>query len=85
MIIFKYPLKVQEVQVLTLPLGTTILSVVEQHENICIYAEVGPSETERGGFYISYSDHWENGPIEAHFLGTVKLSSGALMFHVFYE
>jgi hypothetical protein len=88
MIIFKYPLLPKEHQVLTLPHGAKILSVVEQNEKICVYAKVDLNEPHMGdydfwvvptGQEIPYED------INAIFLGTVKLHGGALIFHVFYE
>jgi len=84
--IFKYTLEVLEVQRLDIPKGSKLLSVEEQYGNIVLYALVDDTQGGLDSFEIFVkrtgypADDIEN----YKFLGTVKLSEGKLMFHVFY-
>ena len=89
-VIYKYKLEPEDRQVLNLPKGAEILSVVEQRDEVVIYAfveEDNISDTEPLTFIIRGTGH-DAGNFKRQnytFLGTVKLEGGALMFHVFYR
>ena len=85
--IYKYVLEEKSIQMLELPFSAKILSVESQDEDIVLYAMVDTEETRKWmyeirvcgtGFALSKDF------IHFNFLGTVKLSQGKLMFHVFY-
>jgi hypothetical protein len=86
--IFKYILKAEDKQVLTLPLPAKILSVAEQFQNIVLYAMVYP-DCRQGSvdrtIYIVGTGHDAEHLYDKTFIGTVKLAEGALMFHIFTD
>jgi hypothetical protein len=83
--IYKYILQITDHQTLTLPKGSKILSVAEQHDNIVLYALVDTvtGDVENVPIIIRGTGHTANYVEGCAFLGTVKLSGGRLMFHVF--
>lgn len=93
--IFKYPLGITDNQTIKLPRGAHILSVMNQHDNIVLYALVNDDEKKNVSVSIKIvgTGHSVNFPIcspmfvnDAYkFLGTVSLYGGELMFHVFYK
>lgn len=93
--IFKYNLEVTDKQTLKLPPGSHILSVMNQRDNIVLYALVWPTENKEvyedvsirivgTGHDIDFFIPAERFGGGYKFLGTVSLHGGALMFHVFY-
>ena len=87
--IYKYVLKVTDIQNLTLPSGSRIISVEEQNGEIVLYAVVNTSMktntiTDKYVIFIIGTGHCADNSIGNTFLGTVKLAAGQLMFHVFY-
>lgn len=85
--IHKYNLKSTDYQELVLPLGSKILSVNEQRENIVLYALVDTAITqiELFSIIIHGTGHLANDVEDYIFLGTVKMMNGSLMLHVFYK
>ncbi len=92
--IFKYPLEITDDQTIKLPHGARILSVMNQHDNIVLYALVNDKEKkiESVSTRIVGTGHDIDFFIPAagfgggyKFLGTVSLYDGKLMFHVFYS
>ena len=85
--IYKYQLKVQDSQELMLPIGTEILSVCEQYNSIVLYAIVNKDEKIEHKYQVKIfgtgHDIQPDLNDEDIFLGTVSLSGGRLMFHVF--
>lgn len=86
--IWKYPLAVVDHQTIDMPTGARVLSVHEQHGQLCMWAEVnanpdGPTETRH--VRIKGTGH----PIEQgemigfKFLGTVLVAGGSLVWHVY--
>ena len=93
-IVYKYPLKVEDYQVVTMPKGAQILTVQTQREEPCIWAlvdtENDPEERyfriaeEKRYFRIAGTGH----PIRLkdkllRYVGTFQLIGGDLIFHVF--
>jgi hypothetical protein len=92
--VFKYPIRVDDEQELRLAAGSRILSVIEQHDQICIYAitplygEIPADNDPLKTITIRMvgTGHTIKFDLNSYtFLGTVKLHEGALVFHVFYR
>lgn len=85
--IFKYELQITDRQKLHIP-STRILSVAEQDNKIVVYASVLQDyflDSEEYEFIIVGTGNKPSIDLDyCHFLGTVKLNEGKLMFHVFY-
>jgi len=84
--IFKYPLMIADYQEIDLPESAEILHVDNQRDQICLWASVVADRKEdkiKTKIRIAGTGH----PIEDYgtlrHLGTVKLSHGDLVFHVF--
>ena len=82
--IYKYTLKLQDEQDVSMPLGAVLLSIQEQHGNLTVWAHVDPSEKtmvdKRFRIYGTGHDiDWEDGRL--HYAATVQ--SGAMVWHVF--
>jgi hypothetical protein len=85
--VYKYVLEVVDDQTLSLPIGSQVLSVATQDDDIVLYALVDPDQptTIRYGIRIHGTGHPISN-IDGHaFLGTVNLYGGRLMFHVFWK
>ena len=86
--IYKYELNGDTLQTVSLPINSTILSVVEQHQDIVMYAVV---DTEQQGkiqvqfLLLGTGLNFDNTLDGYSFLNTVKLLDGAIMVHVFIE
>ena len=84
-IIYKYPLKVEDYQVITMPKGAQILTVQAQRERPCIWALVDTdNDPEKRYFRIAKTGH----PIRLkekllRYIGTFQLIGSDLVFHVF--
>jgi len=86
--IYKYGLSEEKVQWVSLPLNSTVLSVVEQYQKVVMYAvaDVEQENTQEIQFLLLGTGQiFDNTPDGYSFLNTVKLSGGAVMFHVFYK
>jgi len=86
--IYKYELSEEKVQWVSLPLNSTILSVVEQYQKIVMYAIVDSKQenTQEIEFLLLGTGQFFNIALGDYtFLNTVKLSGGNLMLHVFYK
>lgn len=86
-VIYKYEIPVVDEFDLNLPLGSKILSVVEQNDNIVLYAMVIPELITKPVKIrvIGTGNPMPSGMSDYEFLGTVKLYEGKLMFHIFYK
>lgn len=87
--IWKYELKPQDRQKISVPLESKILSVKEQNEQIVAYFLVDDKQntiTESLEFAIVGTGNNAGEDIgDFTFLGTIKMYNGSLMFHVFYK
>lgn len=88
-IIYKYELKVESIQTVTMQIGAKILSVVEQHGQIVLYALVDRrvKGIEDVGIVILGTGHEVTDETldGFKFIDTVKLDNGDSIFHVFYR
>ncbi len=84
--IFKYPLKVEDVQMIEMPKGAAILTVQAQQEIPCIWAEVDPDAPPVKRCFTTYGTGHRVEEIKARsYVGTYQLKGGALVFHVFTD
>lgn len=94
MIIGKYKLTVTDRQVLEIPAPATILSVIEQHGDVVLYAllnEKAPTVTKVIDIYgtgnrIPFERSTYEGEPQTEpgkFIGTVSTANGSLIWHVF--
>ena len=86
--VYKYELLPQELQIISLPVDSKVLSVIEQNNTIMMYALVDIEEIEMNKYYFAIygTGHNINDGINTfEFLNTVKLNNGTLVFHVFYQ
>lgn len=83
--VFKYRLALTDFQSVAMPPGR-ILSVQLQRGIPCLWALVDPSTPlVRRSFRIHGSGHEIEGADDLRYIGTVQLTEGALVFHVFEE
>jgi len=82
--VYKYTLDLVDLQVIQLPYDSTILSVAEQFDQIVLYALVDPAETlvAEHTIRIAGTGHTIKQP-HVHFIGSIVLEAGHLVFHVF--
>ncbi|WP_426447603.1 DUF7352 domain-containing protein [Paenibacillus sp. S-38] len=86
--IYKYPIELQNKQLLELPKGSRVLSAQEQYGGINIYALVDTDlkETEKIVILLYGTGHRITEDIEEYrFLDTVSMHGGNLVIHVFTE
>lgn len=76
-----------DVYALDLPIGSKLLSVAEQHDEIVLYALVMPELPVRpvNILVLGTGQPITVNTSEYEFLGTVKLREGKFMFHIFYK
>lgn len=81
-VVYKYPLELQMVQTVQLPVGAEILSVLEK-DGIQLYAMVDPTveEKEDKEILIFGTGHEIPNNINMKFIGTVR--DGYLVWHIF--
>lgn len=83
--IWKYPLKITDTQVVTMPKGAEILSAQMQGDGLCVWAKVDSGEpSEDVMFFVHGTGHGLTSP-EAKYLDTFQMRGGTLVFHVFYK
>ncbi len=82
--IWKFPLRLTDVQAIDMPASAEVLSAGNQFEDICLWARVDPTAPMAARmFAIVGTGHAAPPPHEARFIGTVIMSSGAFVWHVF--
>ena len=83
--IYKYKLEAEDIQVLNLPLKTTILSVQSIKNEAYIYAvvDLNEVETEERTILTFGTGHEIEDNLKAHYIGTFKLHEDCLVFHAF--
>ena len=86
--IFKYPLKIQDSQDISIPEGAEFLSVMEQNNLPVVYFLVDPS---RDQFPLEFILLGTGHPFQEDYLegclylGTVSTHNGQLVWHIFAE
>lgn len=81
--VYKYPLEMDEGQIVLMPKGSKVLHVHEQRGRICLWALVNPDEKDEEARSISVRgtgrSMTEN---PGTYLGTVHVAIGVYVFHV---
>lgn len=81
--IWKFPLKVIDVQAIEMPSGANMLAVQMQQGTPCVWAEVDP-EAERVTRHIAIFGTGHPMPDRVmEYISTFQLHDGALVFHAF--
>ena len=86
--IFKYPIRIEDIQSIKLPIGAEILCVQTQNNEPFIWALVDPStdaDMMSHTFELFGTGHevtYDMG-IESKYIGTFQLHGGDLIFHLF--
>jgi len=82
--VYKYPLELADVQDVRLPRASEILHVAEQHGSLFLWAWVNTSEPhESVTIAICGTGHPTPEPHEARHIGSVVMTGGHLVWHVF--
>lgn len=87
-VVYKYPIDITDEQVIKLPLGSKILSVIEQNNKIVLYAIVSPGIEYTREVIIRIVGTGNEIPLsldEFKFMDSIKLQNGNLVFHVFMK
>ena len=89
--IFKYTIKETDKQIICLPAGAQILSVIDQGSEIVLYAMV-PYPNDFPEVHVEYDirvvgngHNVDFSTIDFTFVGIVSLYKGTLTYHVFYQ
>lgn len=83
MTIWKFPLKVKDVQQIEMPQGTRLLSVQVQRGIPCLWALVDEQAPREKRLIVTYeTGHYVHDGTRA-FVGTYQIDGGELVFHVF--
>lgn len=86
MTIWKFVLEISDIQEIQMPGGADILSVAEQDGRLCLWALVDPGAIrECRKVWIIVTGNPFPEAVELHFIGTVPMHGGALIWHVFEE
>jgi hypothetical protein len=81
--VWKFPLKLTDFQTVKLPMGSRIISVLNQREGPVLYAEVESmaDRDESWNIYTFGTGHPLIATSGAKFLGTLSFRDGSLIFH----
>ena len=82
--IYKYTLTVTDEQRVSMPEGAVVLSVQEQHGELCFWARVdlnAPLKYRK--FRVIGTGHPIPDAKHLHYLGTAQMHGGKLVWHVF--
>jgi hypothetical protein len=86
--VHKYPLPAEDHILLSLPINSKILSVINQNETIMLYVLVDLNEVENELYNIRITGTGHimtDKESEYQFIGTITLYYSKLVFHVFYK
>ncbi|MBC2142867.1 hypothetical protein HCA89_11135 [Listeria innocua] len=83
--IYKYPLAIKDSQVITLPAGSTVLSIKNLHEVPVLYAAVNTECKAEGYINIECRGTGQplNGKENTEIVETLLFNSGSLVLHFF--
>lgn len=84
--IWKFPLELREEQEIEMPENANIIHVAEQHERICLWAEVYPKDIKRKRTFYVIGTGWlmPNLSTVRH-IGSVVMAPGAYVWHVYQK
>jgi len=82
--VFKYEIPILDSSAIMMHDGAIIRHVDNQHERLCIWAEVDPQNAMSSRtFYVRGTGH--ELPPNVEYIGTAIFASGALVFHVYQD
>lgn len=82
--IWKYPLKVTDINRIELPMGAKILCVQVQADAPCLWAEVNSLETDKSVHVIeTFGTGHELDQSNRVYIGTYQINNRFLVFHVY--
>lgn len=83
--IYKYPIEIQDEQVVLLPTGAKILTVQTQGGKAFLWAMVNPTMPNDMAVTIRIfgTGHTIQDADRLEYIGTIQMCGGALVFHVF--
>lgn len=83
--IWKFPIKIDDEQLILMPEKCELLSAQVQHGQICLWAIVNPSApTAHRVIRMAGTGHdLSNRPNLGEFISTVQVNGGQFIFHVF--
>lgn len=83
--IYKYKIEAEDVQIIKLPVGASILCVQSFAEEAFLYAvvDLNVEETEDITILTFGTGHEIEDNLKAHYIGTFQMAGGSLVFHVF--
>jgi len=82
--IWKYNVKIDDVQKVQMPMASKLLSVQVRHGMVAIWAMVNPEQQMvLRTIQMAGTGHDMSDRIMGDFLGTFQIENGALVFHVF--
>lgn len=87
LMIYKYPLQIEDEQIVEMPQGAVILSVINQNDQICVYAlvDAGSDFSAKRLFRIFGTGSPVDSAAGFNFIGTVPAHGGAMVWHVFVD
>jgi hypothetical protein len=85
--VYKYPVDIEDVFTVLMPVRAEVLTVQMQHGLPCIWARVNtaPSPVEVRRFRWAGTGHPLGEQADWHYVGTVQMQHGDLVFHLFAE
>jgi hypothetical protein len=81
--IYKFPIRVTDVQAVRMSAGAQILTVQVQHGQPCIWAHLDPDQPPTTRTIEMFGTGHPIEPAPRQYIGTVQLQGGGLVFHVF--
>ena len=82
--IWKYNIRIDDVQIIEMPKTARLLSVQIQHKMVAIWVMVNPKLPMVNRIIkMAGTGHDMSSRIMGDFLGTIQIENGALVFHVF--
>lgn len=81
--IYKYPIEIQDRQVLTLPKGSEILTVKMQKDYIFLWALVENTEETEDFEILIYGTGHPIEDVQIKYISTIQSQIGSLVFHIF--
>jgi len=82
--IWKFPLELHEEQKIEMPKGANIIHCAEQHDRICLWAEVDPKASKVYQTFYVLGTGWDHRPKSAiTHVGSVVMSKSPFVWHVY--
>ena len=82
--VWKYELKLVDVQSINVPIEAEALSAKIQHGKLCIWLRVDPEKPKKDR-YVAINGTGHDCPPDWDFVETFYLEGGSLVFHVFIQ